>query len=159
MLIQTKNNLIIAKDTNQKEVLFAKGPRERRLERIHENRYWDRQLLLATHSKNNVLELLICYMQKIIVTQVNLKYQQGRVLFKSPKNTKEIYVINFKGPKFNIFKLAIDSEVGSCSLILSTEVLLQHPIDYLHLNYSDWRIAVYNQREDAITVIHLNLLT
>ena len=33
------------------------------------------------------------------------------------------------------------------------ELSFQHPIDYLNLNYEDWRIGVYSQKDDTIFVI------
>lgn len=41
---------------------------------------------------------------KIHTMQANLKYQQGRVLFKVPKGNQHLLVVNFKGSKFTIFK-------------------------------------------------------
>lgn len=35
---------------------------------------------------------------------------------------------------------------------------LQNPIDFLLLNYHDWRAAIYGQRDDAIVVMELDKL-
>jgi hypothetical protein len=74
---------------------------------VHENRYWDGELLLSSHTKNNVLDVLMLYKGKPLTLQANLKYQQGRVLFKKPKESEELILINFKGSKFTVFRSII----------------------------------------------------
>lgn len=85
MLVQTKDKYIIVQGLADKEPQFLRGPKTRRIERIHENRYWDGQLLLSSHTKNNVLDVLMLYKSKPLTLQANLRYQQGRVLFKKPQ--------------------------------------------------------------------------
>ena len=50
------------------------------------------------------------YKHKPLTLQVNLKYQQGRVLFKKPVASEELTLINFKGSKFTIFRSSINPE-------------------------------------------------
>ena len=44
-------------------------------------------LLLASHTKNLALDLFVRYKDVSMQTQIQLKYQQGRILFKSPKKS------------------------------------------------------------------------
>lgn len=39
---------------------------------------------------------------------INLRYQQGRVLFKKYQDNNELNIINFKGCKFTLYKIIID---------------------------------------------------
>lgn len=88
-----------------------------------------------------------------------MKYLQGRILFKSPKKSKDLIVINFKGNKFTVFKMKINEEESKIELCLTSEVLIQNSIDYFNINYHDFRVVIYSQRDDALVVIHLDKLT
>lgn len=77
-------------------------------------------------------------------------------MFKSERNSKLLSVINFKGAKFAIIRCKINGEEGRVEVLGSTEIILNHQIDYLHINYADWRVAVYSQRDDAIIVLSLD---
>jgi hypothetical protein len=112
---------------------------------------------LSSQVKSNVLNALILYQSRPLSLEANLKYQQGRVLFKKAKGSEELIFINFKGSKFTIFRSSVDVK-ETCLISSSTEICLQNPIDYLCINYTDCRIAVYSQRDDAIMVMHLNKL-
>jgi len=37
-----------------------------------------------------------------------------------------------------------------------SEFVFQQQIDYLHINYSDSRVAVYSQKDDTIQVMQMN---
>lgn len=41
MLVQTKDKYIVAEGLAEKELRYFSVPKGRRIERIHENRYWD----------------------------------------------------------------------------------------------------------------------
>lgn len=110
LFIQAKDKYILGEGLAEKEGRFLSGPKARRVERIHENRYWDGELLLSSHTKNNVLDVLMLYNSKPLALQVNLKYQQGRVLFKKAKGSQELLVVNFKGSKFTLFRSLLNPE-------------------------------------------------
>ena len=41
--------------------------------------------MLSSQTKNNILDVLMVKKGKLLTLQANLRYQQGRVLFKVPK--------------------------------------------------------------------------
>jgi hypothetical protein len=45
------------------------------------------------------------------------------------------------------------------SLVNSTEVCLQNPIDFLFVNYFDWRVVAYCQRDDTLIILHTDKLS
>lgn len=98
------------------------------------------------------------YKHKPLTLQVNLKYQQGRVLFKKSVASEELTLINFKGSKFTIFRSSISPAKEICEVHSTSEICLQNPIDYLFINYHDDRIAIYGQRDDSIIVMQLHKL-
>jgi hypothetical protein len=63
--------------------------------------------MLTSQTKNNILDVLITKKEKILTLQANLKYQQGRVLFKVPKGNQHLLIVNFKGSKFTIFRATL----------------------------------------------------
>jgi hypothetical protein len=67
LLIQTKDSYIIVSEVGEKEVKFMRCQRLKKIERIHENRYWDGYLLLTSHTKNNVLTASMLYQSKNII--------------------------------------------------------------------------------------------
>lgn len=67
IFVQTKQFVFVIKNIAEKEVVVVRGKRERRLERIHLNRFWDGHLLLASQAKQNNLELFIRFEGKTIV--------------------------------------------------------------------------------------------
>lgn len=64
-------------------------------------------------------------------------------------------MINFKGNKFSLIRAEVKEAVEVASV---TEIVLAQQIDYLFLNQKDERIAVYSQRDDAIIILHMDLL-
>jgi len=64
-------------------------------------------MLLSSHSKNNILDILIIYEKKEISLSIEVNYQQGRFLFKNPQKSNILYIINFKGSKFTVLKIKI----------------------------------------------------
>lgn len=63
--------------------------------------------MLTSQTKNNVLDVLMTKKGQLQTLQANLKYQQGRVLFKVPKGNQQLLIINFKGSKFTIFRASL----------------------------------------------------
>jgi hypothetical protein len=55
--------------------------------------------------------------------------------------------------------MAINEKESKIELCLTTEVLLQNPIDYFNINYHDCRVVIYSQRDDALVVMYLDKLT
>jgi hypothetical protein len=157
LLVQTKNKVIFIHELAQKEPRFTQGPRTRRLERIHDSRFWDSQLLLASNSKQNQLELHIRYEGQNIEFSVGLSFQGGRVLFRYRKEVNDLEVFNFKGNKFTLTRVSIVKEPTGVKVEGLTEVLVGHQIDYLSLNGDDQRVAIYSQREDVLAILHMQL--
>lgn len=60
--------------------------------------------MLTSQTKNNILDVLMVKKGKMLTLQADLRYQQGRALFKVPKGNQHLLVVNFKGTKFTIFK-------------------------------------------------------
>jgi hypothetical protein len=87
-----------------------KGTREKRLERIHGNKFYDGELLLASQTRNGQLEISINLMGKILNTSVQPKIPQGRVLFKSPPHSRDISIVHFKGNRFSLQRLLVKEE-------------------------------------------------
>jgi hypothetical protein len=59
MLVQTKQFVFVVAGIGGKEVMVMRGGREKRLERIHLNRFWDGRLLLCSQVRQSTLELFI----------------------------------------------------------------------------------------------------
>jgi len=64
-------------------------------------------MILSSQSKNNILNVYVRYDKVDINLSIEVNYQQGRFLFKNPKSSKDLYIINFKGNKFTIYKTKI----------------------------------------------------
>lgn len=69
-MVQTTKNVIFAGNLDQKKPWFKKCTREKRIERIHQNNYWDGSLLLASQTKQQALTVIL--KQPAAVTQLTL---------------------------------------------------------------------------------------
>lgn len=110
LLVQTKSHVILISNLAAKELFFGKAPKEKRLERIHDNRFWDSRLLLTSGSKNGQLNINLRIGGSNISAKIDYRYQQGRVLFKSAKDSNRIHVFNFKGTKFSLIRTTIHQQ-------------------------------------------------
>jgi hypothetical protein len=79
------------------------------------------------------------------------------VLFKYDSNSKVVGVVNFKGNRFSLTKIAV-KEGGGGEVGQIIDVVLQIQIDYFFVSHTDWRAIAYCQREDALVLIHLDML-
>lgn len=59
-----------------------------------------------------------------------------------------------KGNRFSLMRTVIGKEEVSIDSV--SEFVFQQQIDYLHINYSDSRVAVYSQKDDTIQVMQMN---
>lgn len=78
------------------------------------------------------------------------------MLFKYDSNSKVVGVVNFKGNRFSLTKIAVKEGGGEVGQ--SIDVVLQIQIDYFFVSHTDWRAIAYCQREDALVLIHLDML-
>jgi hypothetical protein len=61
MLVQTKLSFYVLANLAHKDITLSKMKKDRRLERIHNNRYWDEKLILSSQSKQLSLCMKIRY--------------------------------------------------------------------------------------------------
>jgi len=80
-------------------------------------------------------------------------------MFKNPSASSKLYICNFKGTKMAVFQLQILKEDKAIEKIACVEILLPYSIDFIHISYEDWRVALYNQRDDIIQLVHLDKLS
>lgn len=59
LMVQTAKTIFLVYSLAEKDPIIKKVPREKRLERIHQNHFWDGRFLLASQAKNLNLELFI----------------------------------------------------------------------------------------------------
>jgi hypothetical protein len=73
------------------------------------------------------------------------------VFFRAEKNSNHLSIFNTKGNRFAITRTTIGKE--EVVVESASEYVLQHQIDYLHINYADSRVAAYSQKDDTVQVI------